>query len=108
MTQPSLLDLPESRSKKRGSVRRSSVLTYQAERLRLCAAALRVLDRLKKGPAFNYELATPEVGGLRGVGRIPELRKQGYAIEKTHISGGTWRYELKESPASRDKMSGAF
>lgn len=31
MTQPSLLDIPESRSKKRGSVRRSSVLTYQAE-----------------------------------------------------------------------------
>ena len=35
MTQPSLLDLPDSRTKKRGSVRRSSVLTYQAERGRI-------------------------------------------------------------------------
>jgi hypothetical protein len=79
-----------------GSRRRKPLSPVARERQRLNAAALRVLERLKQGPACNYELATPEIGGLRAIGRVHELQKAGYAITKEHLSGGTWRYALME------------
>lgn len=91
MTQPSLpLELStERREKKRGHV--------ATEIERLNAAALRVLAYLQRhGSATNVQLCQPEVGGLRAVGRVFELRKQGYQIEKAHVAGGVWNYTLIE------------
>ena len=62
------------------------------ERARLNAAALRVLARLKAGPATNWQLV--EVGGIRAVGRVHELREDGWQITKAHDTGGTWTYTL--------------
>lgn len=70
----------------------------RAERQRLTANALRVLEFLKtrgERGATNAELCTPEIGGLRGIGRVNELVHDGWQIEKVHVSGGTWRYTLK-------------
>lgn len=69
----------------------------KVERARLNAAALRVLEYLKAhGSATNWQLCTPEVGGLRACGaRIPELRAEGWLIEAKRESGGTWRYVFK-------------
>lgn len=58
-------------------------------------AADRILERLKIGPATNYQLCVPEIGGLRACGaRIPELREEGYDIKAEHVKGGTWLYTL--------------
>lgn len=64
------------------------------ERQRLNAAARRVLARLREGPALNFELCTPAIGGLRAIGRVDELRREGWDVRKEHVSGGTWRYTL--------------
>jgi hypothetical protein len=61
---------------------------------RLNAAAVRVLERLQRGPAMNWELATPDLGGLRAVGRIWELQQDGWDITKEHVERGCWRYRL--------------
>lgn len=67
-----------------------------AEKARLNAAALRVLARLKQGPATGPELCRPDCGGNRAIGgRLYELRKDGWHIEAEHVSKGTWRYHLK-------------
>jgi hypothetical protein len=73
--------------------RRQKANPVKVEKDRLNAAALRVLDHLKAhGSAVNWELAKPELGGMRAVGRIHELIHAGYDIRKEHVSGGTWRY----------------
>ena len=60
---------------------------------RLNAAALRVLEHLKAhGSALNWELAAPELGGLRAAGRVWELVQDGHDIRKEHVERGTWRY----------------
>jgi gamma-glutamyltranspeptidase len=65
----------------------------KVEKDRLNAAAVRVLEYLKaNGSAVNWQLATPEIGGMRAVGRIHELIHAGHDIRKEHVSGGTWRY----------------
>lgn len=64
------------------------------EKRRLNAAAIRVLIALQgagEAGLTNVQLSVPAIGGLRAVGRIDELREH-YAIEKQHVSGGTWRY----------------
>ena len=67
----------------------------KVERERLNAAALRVLAYLEQhGEATNVELCRPEVGGMRAVGRIHELRRAGHAIEKKHLHGGIWAYRI--------------
>lgn len=57
MTQPSLLDIPETRQKKRGSVRRSSVLTYQAEHGLIGIRAERARHAVKWWPDDNAPAA---------------------------------------------------
>ena len=87
MTQPSLLDLPEP-------VRKPNPV--KVERDRLNAAAARVLAYLRlHGDATNVELCCPDVGGMRAVGRIHELRRAGHSISKEHVDGGVWRYRLE-------------
>lgn len=67
----------------------------KVERDRLNDAAERVLAHLRAhGSATNVELSVPEIGGMRAVGRIHELRKRGHAIVKAHEGGGIWRYRL--------------
>ena len=69
----------------------------KVERDRLNAAALRVLAYLQRhGEATNVDLCRPDVGGMRAVGRIHELRKQGHVITKEHVDGGVWRYRLHQ------------
>ena len=82
--QPSLFDLPPQPAREPSPV--------AVERKRLNAAALRVLARLKQGPATNAELVA--VGGIRAVGRVWDCQRDGWLIEKAHVSGGTWRYTL--------------
>lgn len=63
------------------------------ERERLNAAALRVLEFLARhGEATNVELCDPSIGGMRAIGRVHELRRQGHHITKEHVTGGLWRY----------------
>ena len=70
--------------------------TVKVERDRLNAAAARVLAYLQTcGEATNVELCRPDVGGMRAVGRIHELRQHGHAITKHHVSGGIWMYRLE-------------
>ena len=67
-----------------------------AEKARLHAASMRVLAHLEQhGAAYNYELAVPEIGGIRAVGRVWELQQMGYPIRKDHIKGGIYRYTLE-------------
>lgn len=61
---------------------------------RLNGAAVRVLERLRTGPATNVELSHPRIGGLRFGGRLHELGKHGHRIGKEHVSGGVWLYRL--------------
>lgn len=68
----------------------------QLERQRLTAAADRVLAALRTGPKTNVQLCHPSVGGLRGVGRVHDLRTAGYDIRKAHQHGGIWLYTLQE------------
>jgi hypothetical protein len=57
---------------------------------------LRVLERLRAGPATNGELA--RIGGLRYGGRIFELRQMGYDIRDARIKGGIFLYTLRAEP----------
>ena len=85
MTQPHLFD-PQT----------IPTRSVQTEPHRLHAACLRVLAHLQQhGSATNVELSQPEVGGLRGVGRVFELKRAGYPITKKHEHGGIWRYTLE-------------
>jgi hypothetical protein len=51
-----------------------------------------VLARLEQGPATNEELNDI---CFRYGGRIFELKRAGYVIDKTHVEGGLWVYTLK-------------
>jgi hypothetical protein len=58
----------------------------------------RILERLRRGPATNMELAytvSPRFGA-----RLMELRKAGYRIRTVCESheDGRWRYELEGEP----------
>jgi hypothetical protein len=67
----------------------------KVEKDRLNAAALRVLEHLKAhGSAVNWQLAAPEIGGLRFGARLKEIRDDGWEIRKETVSGGTVRYTL--------------
>lgn len=64
------------------------------ERRRLSAQCLKILDKLKQGPATNLQLA---VIGYRYGARIHELRKAGYEIVITakNVESGETTYELR-------------
>jgi hypothetical protein len=67
---------------------------HKAEQKRRSANTLRVLDRLKRGPATNAELI--EIGGFNAVrSRIPELREDGWIVEAECVNKGLYRYTLK-------------
>jgi hypothetical protein len=65
------------------------------ERKRLGAAALRVLAHLQAhGSALNWQLAKPEIGGLRAPARCHELQHDGWDIRVERVAKGTFRYTL--------------
>lgn len=61
---------------------------------RLNAAAERVLERLRIGPATNVQLSVPEIGGLAAIRRVWDLKQRGYRIGKEHVHKGVWLYRL--------------
>lgn len=69
-----------------------------SDRPRLCGACLRVLARLKEGPATNLQLMHPDCGGARFGGRLHDLRRNGVLWKRTHETGSVWRYELIQCP----------
>ena len=69
------------------------------DRLRLKGAVLRVLERLRQGPATNLELAHPSVGGMRAAARVHDLKLAGYEIRPEHQAGPVWIYTLVSEPA---------
>lgn len=58
----------------------------------------RIVERLRKGPASNLELATTI--GLRFGARLRELRQAGYRIRSVCVSheDGRWKYVLEGEP----------
>lgn len=71
------------------------------DRRRLKGAVLRVLERLREGPATNLELADPRVGGLRAAARVHDLKLAGYTIARQHQAGPLWLYTLVAEPEVR-------
>jgi hypothetical protein len=93
--QPTLFDtLPTRAQVAEPAISDASKAPAEA-RHRLAGARLRVLDRLREGPATTLELI--EVGGTRAPARVHELRSLGCNIECETISGerGAYRYTLK-------------
>ncbi|MBK9497075.1 MAG: hypothetical protein IPO08_21690 [Xanthomonadales bacterium] len=62
------------------------------------ARVLEALQRAGLNGCTNVDLCRPEVGGMRAVGRVHELRHEGHTITKQHEGGGIYRYWLR--PAS--------
>lgn len=75
-------------------------LAPERDRRRLKGAVLRVLERLRLGPATNLELAHPSVGGLRAAARVHELKQDGYDIRSVRRPGvgPVWDYTLVSEP----------
>ena len=63
------------------------------DRFRLTQSSIRILQRLKSGPATNTELT--KIGGMRFGARLHDLRKAGYPTRSRHLVGGVWIYELE-------------
>lgn len=70
----------------------------ESDKPRLRGACLRVLERLKEGPATNLQLIRPECGGARFGSRLRDLRVAGVAWKKRHVKGAVWEYELTSCP----------
>lgn len=68
-----------------------SHVTEPSEVKRLASQNARMLERLKRGPATNYELAQI---ALKYTSRIDNLRKAGYDIQCERHSGGGATYRL--------------
>jgi hypothetical protein len=63
-----------------------------AESVRLGRQCVEILERLKQGPATNAELAAI---ALKYTSRLSQLKQAGHTIIATHVTKGTWQYELK-------------
>ena len=70
----------------------------ESDRPRLKGAAMRVLARLKQGPATNRELERPECGGSRFGGRLHDIRRAGVIWKRSHVEGSIWLYTLISCP----------
>lgn len=55
-----------------------------------------ILDRLRRGPAKNFELAALAINYRA---RISDLRNYGFEIKVEKVSGGTNQYLLKREPS---------
>ena len=77
--QPSLFDAPEP------------IAAPEIDRPRLRGQNAAILERLKRGPATNTELAGLS---LKYTSRISDIRKAGYQITNRRLEGGLTVYEL--------------
>ena len=64
-----------------------------ADRARLSGQSVRILAALRLGPATNSQLSCL---ALKYTSRISDLRKAGYRITCTRVSGGTMIYRLED------------
>lgn len=71
---------------------RDTHVTEPAEVNRLSTQNARILDRLKRGPATNYELAKLS---LKYTSRLSDLRKAGYVVTCVRHTGGGATYTLE-------------
>lgn len=67
---------------------------FDAKAPRLTGQRLKILERLRDGPATNIELV--DLATHRFGGRLKELRDAGYKIKTINAGGGLFRYELQE------------
>lgn len=58
---------------------------------RLTGQNLAILERLRKGPATNVELAQV---AMKYTSRISDIRAKGYRIDCERLDGGVTRYRL--------------
>ena len=65
------------------------------EQSRLSGQKLKIVQRLRQGPALNTELNSI---CYRYGARIFELRKAGFEIEKAFVEPGVFRYSLCSEP----------
>lgn len=73
-------------------------MTLTPDLTRRATARSRVLAALERaGPLGlrNVDLVRPEMGGLRAMGRVHELQRDGYDITVTREQGGVWRVILR-------------
>lgn len=61
---------------------------------RLSAQSAAILDRLKQGPATNFELSRI---ALRYSARIHDLKKAGFKVSSKQVAGAEWIFELEAS-----------
>jgi hypothetical protein len=69
----------------------SPICCEPADAPRLTGQNLRILERLKTGPATNGELSGY---ALKYTSRISDLRRHGYQINCESLDGGLRRYTL--------------
>lgn len=77
-------------------VRLNPTVTKQ-DATRLTQNALRVLARLRQGPATGPELLSPDVGGIGFKQRLHELKNSGFPYDKRHVRDGIWEYRLADT-----------
>lgn len=64
-----------------------------SERKRLNTNRDRVLDLMRDGD-WHTSVEIMAVGGMRGVGRLNELKDLGYDYEKRKKTAGVWEFRL--------------
>lgn len=89
MNQPSLWDPPVSRTTDPKTSKRSESLLNRGRR---SSQKQNILERLRRGPATNAELAGIS---LKYTGRISDLRADGYAITCEVGADGVTLYRLE-------------
>ena len=71
---------------------------------RLTGQNLMILERLRKWPASNLELARlppPPEMIMRVAARVHDLKRFGFRIESEHVEGGKWVYKLTGEPPAK-------
>jgi hypothetical protein len=63
------------------------------DRQRLRGQNAAILDRLRRGPATNAELASIS---LKYTSRLSDLRSAGFDVRSERVDGGTWIYRVVE------------
>lgn len=63
----------------------------EAEKLRMSPQHLKIVDRLREGPATNLELG---MISQRFGARLHELKKAGFLWSRSTVKAGVYRYEM--------------
>jgi hypothetical protein len=105
VTQPTLFDLDAPRGAYGQPAARTTTPAPRDPNVRpddvkrLTGHNAAILARLRRGPAYNHELAAIS---LKYSGRVSDLRVHGIEIAAERFDGGTWSYTLvRDNPAVR-------